>query len=274
MRLGFVTCVQLGLDVLDEIYTEGHRVDAMVTLKDDVSLSKSGRVFIDEMAARHDSALHKTQDINDPRTIEWLHSQELDWIFIVGWSQIAKPDVLDLPRRGCLGMHPTLLPEGRGRASIPWAIIKGLDKTGVTLFKLDEGIDTGALIDAVEIPVHRLETASSLYMKALEAHRQLIRDNIGRIAADAVSLYPQLASEATYWPGRRPSDGQIRSEQTAAEIERLVRALAPPYPPAWWVDSQGREWNILAGTTDLSVPGLRISGQDAPYIATVFDVRT
>lgn len=272
MRLGFVTCVQIGLEVLDEIREQGCRVDAIVTLEDNMALSKSGRVFLDDMAERHSANLHKTRNINDPSTTQWLNDQNLDWLFIIGWSQIAGRELLDLPRLGCLGMHPSLLPVGRGRASIPWAIIKGLTNTGVTLFHLDDGVDTGPIVDAVEIPIKMNETGSSLYLSVVEAHRELIKRNIASVRIGEVTRTPQDDERATYWPGRRPSDGQLLPEHSLAEIDRLVRALAPPYPPAWWVDPRGRTWNVIAGTPTQAAPGLRIPAVDGIYIATVFEL--
>ena len=133
-RFGFVTCVQLGLDVMEEIYAVGGRLCLAMTLPDDVSATKSGRVFIDEFCSRRRIPLIKSRSVNDPEVVKAIVDSDIDWLFIIGWSQIARPTILNAPKEGCIGMHPTLLPEGRGRASIPWAILKGLDETGVTMF--------------------------------------------------------------------------------------------------------------------------------------------
>ena len=93
---------------------------------------------------------------------------------IIGWSQIARDAVLAAPRLGVLGMHPTLLPVGRGRAAIPWAILKGLEKTGVSLFKLDAGVDTGPIGGQISLDVAAEETATSLYERVNAAHCGLI----------------------------------------------------------------------------------------------------
>ena len=121
----------------------GGKIDLLITLKDNKAVDKSGRIYLDEIALKHDVPLLKIKDVNDKEVIEALIKHDIDWLFIIGWSQIARSDLLNTPKKGCIGMHPTLLPVGRGRAAIPWTIIKGLDKTGVTMFKLDEGVDTG-----------------------------------------------------------------------------------------------------------------------------------
>src|SRR5690606_9572551 len=134
-----------------------------------------------------------------------------------GWSQIAAAETISTPAKGAIGAHPTLLPEGRGRAAIPWAIIKGLTKTGVTFFKMDEGVDTGPILGQYEIPLAPAETATVLYDKVNQAHIQLIEKIWEDLAADRVEALAQDESKATYWEGRTPADGELRGEMTVLE---------------------------------------------------------
>jgi methionyl-tRNA formyltransferase len=270
LRTGFVTCVQLGADVLEEIISIGGSVDVVVTLQDDIAINKSGRAFVDDLAKRHAAELHKTRNINERSTVEWLEQQALDWLFIIGWSQIAERDVLDCTRHGAIGMHPTLLPQGRGRASIPWTILKRLGESGVTMFQLDDGVDTGPILAQVEFPIDQRENASSLYRKAVEAHRELIRSTWPHLLSDEIAAEPQDHAKASVWPARRPEDGQIRRDMTVEEAERLVRALAPPYPGARWKDERGHDWYIWAADTNSKHPGMPISLGDGELTATVF----
>lgn len=267
-RFGFVTCVRLGLEVLEEILEVGGSVDAILTLPDDVAREKSGRVFLDDMADAHGADLLKVPNINDPSAIEWLHSHDLDWLFIIGWSQIASPEVLATSRLGTLGMHPTLLPRGRGRASIPWAILKGLEETGVTFFKLDESVDTGPILDQEIVPIAEAETASTLYEKVIGAHRELIRRNWRTLVAESPAFERQDESKATTWPGRSPEDGRIREDMSVDDVERLVRAVAPPYPGALWMDEEGRDIVILEGEPGRDSDGLVLRVSDGAYTAT------
>ena len=164
-KIAFTTCVQLGLSCIEEIYRIGGRLDLLITLKDNKAKDKSGRIYLDEIAERENIPLLKINDINDSKVIDALKKYDIDWLFIIGWSQIAKHDVLETPTHGCIGMHPTLLPIGRGRAAIPWAIIKGLDETGVTIFKLDEGVDTGDIIGQGVIGIFENTTATGFIQK-------------------------------------------------------------------------------------------------------------
>lgn len=247
MRFGFVSCVELGRACMEEIYRKGGRLDLVVTLPDDRAVNKSGRVWLDDFCTRHKVDLVKSPNVNDDQVIQVVREHEIDWLFIVGWSQIARPHLLSAPKRGVLGMHPTLLPAGRGRAAIPWAILKNLPETGVTLFQLDEGVDTGPIISQVRLTIARDETATSLYERVEAAHRTLMGEVWDDLTSDRVVPVPQDDSLATEWPGRRPEDGVIQPTMTVAEVDRLVRAVTRPYPGAFWLlrqEEQGEQGRV------------------------------
>jgi methionyl-tRNA formyltransferase len=234
MKFGFVTCVQLGFSCMKEFYQRGGELDLVVTLPDDKDVNKSGRVYIDDFCNKHRITLLKSTNINNKEVIEVIRKKNIDWLFIIGWSQIVNEDVLNSPKYGAIGIHPTLLPEGRGRASIPWAILKDLKKTGVTMFKLNSGIDTGPIIAQIEIPLNNQITATKLYDQIIDAHSQLIRDNIKSIINGKLNLTSQDDLKATIWPGRKPEDGEINFNGSVYDAEKLVRATTHPYPGAFY----------------------------------------
>ena len=243
MRFGFVTCVQLGLSCMEAIYEIGGTLDLAVTLPDDRAAGKSGRVYIDAFCAAHGVPLVKSNNVNDDAVVDAITRAGIDWLFIIGWSQIARERVLSAPRLGVLGMHPSLLPIGRGRAAIPWAILKRLDRTGVTLFKLDGGIDTGEILDQVEIPLTPETDAAALYADVDAAHVALIKSACPRLLAGALRPQRQDEAAATFWPGRKPEDGQIDLAGSVADAECLVRAVTRPYPGAYFV-RDGRRFTV------------------------------
>lgn len=259
MKFGFVTCVQLGLACMEEIYRVGGSLDLVITLHDDLARKKSGRIYVDDFCSEHNIDVVKIRHINDSESIAAIRDHGIDWLFIIGWSQIAGRQALEAPTRGCLGMHPTLLPKGRGRAAIPWAILKGLDQTGVTLFKLDEGVDTGPILAQEIIPIAPRETATTLYEKVAQAHKTLIGRVWPELVDDRLQLHPQNDSEATVWPGRKPKDGIILPHMTTEEVDRLVRAVTHPYPGAF-VDFQDKRYVLWDGEPHLGKsPDLYIS---------------
>ena len=141
-------------------------------------------------------------------------------------------------------MHPTLLPRHRGRAPIPWAILTGLAKTGVTLFEItDPTADSGPIVGQVEVPIARDETATTLYESLAEAHLELMRTCVPQIVAGTAPRTPQDSRRASSWPKRTPPDGIIDWETRAPYLYDWVRAQTRPYPGAftWLGDDEGRD---------------------------------
>lgn len=259
---------------MEEIVALGGDLKIVLTLPDDVAPKKSGRISLDEFCAQHGFPLRKVRNINETEAVDAIRRADLDWLFVLE-SQIVGNQVLVAPRLGCLGMHPALLPEGRGRAVIPWAILKGLDRTGLTLFKLDAGVDTGPIVEQVVISVERDETATALYGKMMDAHRTLIRLVWDDLLAGAVSLREQDDSVATVWPGRKPEDGRIDETMSVAAVETLVRAVTHPYPGARWRDPAGRDLVVWSGhvqrSEERSAPDRIILLRDGSYVIDEFD---
>lgn len=261
MRFGFVTCVQLGLSCMRAIEEIGGRLDLAITLEDDQARSKSGRIYLDDFCADHRIPLHKARNVNHASVLDAVHDAGLDWLFIIGWSQIARKELLEAPRLGVIGAHPTLLPEGRGRAAIPWAILKGLSRTGVTLFKMDEGVDTGAILDQIEVPIGPQTDASELYAAVEAAHVALIKSAFPKLVAGDLEPRAQDENQATVWEGRRPDDGRIDLQGSVVAAERLVRATTRPYPGAF-VEANGTRmivWRVAieSAAAEPNAPRLR-----------------
>lgn len=257
IRTAFATCVQLGLSCIQEVYRLGGRFDLFITLKDDMAAQKSGRIYLDEVASAHGTELLKIRNINDPEVIAALKTHGIDWLFIIGWSQIARQEVLNAPKRGCIGMHPTLLPKGRGRAAIPWAILYDLPETGVTMFRLDEGVDTGDIIAQGVIPMRDGITATELYHLVDEMHVELMRRHWNEIVSGHVTCTPQDSSQATVWSGRKPEDGEIFSSMTMREAGRMVRAVTHPYPGAF-LRQGGKTLRIWSAKVDPESGAIRL----------------
>ena len=248
IKIAFCTCVQIGKSCIETIISSGGHFDLLITLHYHKSKKKSGRVYIDDIANDNGIPLYKLNHINDADVAEVVKKYEIDWLFIIGWSQIASVDILKVPRKGVIGAHPTLLPIGRGRAAVPWAILKGLDKTGVTFFKMDEGVDTGEILDQFEIPIRSDETATTLYNKVNEAHNELIQQIWPKLIDDVVIGVKQDESLASYWEGRTPADGELYHSMTLKEVDRLVRATTHPYPGAFIMSDSSTKLIIWSGS--------------------------
>ena len=272
-RVGFVTAVEIGAACIREIEALGGPLDLIMTLREDTDPSKSGRADVASLAEGMNVPLVRVRSINDDDAVGALRAADLDWLFIIGWSQIASERVLAVPRLGALGAHPTLLPEGRGRAPIPWTILKGLTESGVTLFVLDDGVDTGPVVEQVKYPVAPNETALSLYAKAEAAHRELIRRVWPHVTSGSITALPQEDANATYWPTRRPSDGKIVRSMTVESVDRLVRAVTRPYPGAF-VKTPASTIRVWRGSMDdpHEADALAINCADGIFWATEYTI--
>jgi methionyl-tRNA formyltransferase len=273
--VGFVTCVELGRSCIDAIYEAGGAIDFAITLPDDRARAKAGRVYLDDMCAARGIELFKVRNINDDACVDFLRQRNVDLLFIIGWSQIAKESLLASVRRG-VGIHPTLLPEGRGRAAIPWAIIKGLRETGITMFLLDDGVDTGPILAQQRIAIGPRETATSLYARVAAAHADLVRRQWAALATDALPGQPQDRTAGSYWPGRTPADGELSKQMSVDDADRLVRATTRPYPGAFIRESDTsiiRVWaGAPAGAAAPPAGARRLSFRDGDYDALDWDV--
>ena len=234
MKVAFCTCVQIGLSCIEAVLEIGGSFDLFISLNDAKAKSKSGRIYLDKLSKETGTPLLKINHVNDKETIAALCEHQIDWLFIIGWSQIASKEVLDTPNFGAIGAHPTLLPVGRGRAAVPWTILKGLDKTGVSFFQMDEGVDTGLILGQEEIKLGEEETATLLYDKVNKAHETLIKTIWPSLIDGSLKGVVQDESNASYWEGRKPSDGIIDTKTMSKfEVDRLVRATTRPYPGAY-----------------------------------------
>ena len=233
MKFAFVTCVQIGLSCMEAIYDINGTLDLIISIPDGKAKKKSGRIYVDDFAEKYNIPLIKSNHVNDAAVIEAIKMHNIDWLFIIGWSQIASKEVIEAPSLGAIGAHPTLLPIGRGRAAIPWAIIKGLDKTGVSFFKMNEGVDTGLILRQEEVPIQPTETALTLYDKVNTAHERLIKKLFIDLGNNTAEGKLQDESKATYWEGRKPEDGELLLKMNINEVDRLVRATTKPYPGAF-----------------------------------------
>jgi methionyl-tRNA formyltransferase len=257
VKIAFCTCVQIGKSCIETIIEAGGRFDLLLSLNDHKSKNKSGRIYLDGIAAETQTPLYKLNHINDQDVADVLKEYEIDWLFIIGWSQIASPQLLNVPTMGVIGAHPTLLPEGRGRAAVPWAIIKGLKKTGVTFFKMDEGVDTGPILGQFEILISPSETATTLYDRVNKAHVDLIKQIWPKLIDGSLVGIKQDESLATYWDGRTPSDGELKNTMSVKDVEILVRATTRPYPGAYKVIDEKTKlivWSGALSTQENSIP--------------------
>jgi methionyl-tRNA formyltransferase len=241
--ISFDTASKACLEAAAEV---GAEVAGIVTLPGPVRPDVSGMCAFDDVADRFGARLIETRDVNDPGTVAAVRRLEPDMIWVVGWSQLVREELLAVPSGGTFGMHPTLLPRHRGRAPIAWTILNGLTRTGVTLFEIsDATADSGAIVGQVEVDVAPDETATTLYGKLAAAELELVQAYFPRLAAGSAPRIRQDPKRASQWPRRAPADGLIDWYTRAGHLDAWVRAQTRPYPGAftWLGDRRLVIWN-------------------------------
>ena len=178
---------------------------------------------------------------------------DADLAVTVAYGLILPPAVLAAPRLGCINAHASLLPRWRGAAPIQRAIMAGDTETGVTIMRMDEGLDTGPILMAERVPIGPETTGGSLHDTLAALSARLVVEAIDGLAAGPLAETPQSADGATYAAKLEKHEAVIDWRAPAAHIERTVRALAPR--PGAWFDHDGERIKVLAaegvaGATD------------------------
>lgn len=234
MRTVWVSFDTIGRASLEAAAEAGAEIVGVVTLPGPIDPNRSGQCAFDDVQARLGAAVHETRDVNADETVAFVRALEPELVFVVGWSQLVRQPLIHLASEGVFGMHPTLLPRHRARAPIPWTILSGLARTGVTLFEIvDATADSGAIVGQVEIPVSADETATSLFASLAAAHVALIREAVPQLLARSAPRVAQDATRTSAWPRRTPADGIIDWETRAPYLYDWVRAQTRPYPGAF-----------------------------------------
>ena len=175
---------------------------------------------------------------------EWVRAQSADVALVVAYGRILRRDVLDGPRLGCVNVHASLLPKYRGAAPITWAVVRGETETGVTLMKLDEGMDTGPIFARVSTPIGPDETAGGLGERLARMGGDVVREWLRRYVAGEYALASQDDAEATAAPMLEKENGRIDWTMGAHQVHDHVRGMSP-WPGAF-TTARGRPLKVHA----------------------------
>ncbi|MGA7121520.1 MAG: methionyl-tRNA formyltransferase [Polyangiaceae bacterium] len=175
---------------------------------------------------------------------DWVRSQAVDVALVVAYGRILPADVLDGPRLGCVNVHGSLLPKYRGAAPIAWAVVNGEASTGITLMKLDEGMDTGPTFARISLDIGPEETAGELAVRLARQGAEAVREWLPKYVAGACKLEPQDDAHATNAPMLEKEDGRIDWSKIARRVHDHVRGMSP-WPGAF-TTSRGRTVKVHA----------------------------
>lgn len=243
MRFAWIGHHLEGLPAFEALLDAGADIVGAVTLTADAAAERSGTADYEPLCRRYGVPLHRTSDVNSPETVGALRALDLDVLFVIGWNQILRTDALATARLGVVGAHASMLPKNRGSAPINWALIRGERETGNSLLWLNEGVDTGAIIDSMAIPITAYDTCATLYERVALTNRDMLL----RLWCQLLKgQRPWIAQpEATEPPlrRRRPADGLLNWRDTSNRVYDFVRALTRPYPGAFG-HLEGERWTV------------------------------
>lgn len=244
----------IGVRCLETLLELGIEVSLVVTHQD----SESEQIWFDsveEVAKKNGIEVIKPENVNAADVVEQVARCEPDHIFSFYYRQMLGQALLDIPAKGAFNLHGSLLPKYRGRVPVNWAIIHGEKETGVSLHRMELKPDAGNLLAQAAVSILANDTAHDVFQKLKCASENLLIEVVPEMLADRVFETPMRLEDGSYFSGRKPEDGRINWRMSAGDIHNLVRAVAPPYPGAFFE----------TGSHRVDVLGSYIKGEKARF---------
>ncbi|MHA1744156.1 MAG: methionyl-tRNA formyltransferase [Candidatus Heimdallarchaeota archaeon] len=233
MRLVLIGNLEMAADILQELLKTHHTVVGVVVPEKKPTDSQPRFLLFENLAEKNKIPIIRTNNINDERTVESLLRLSPDLAIVIGWSQIISKKVLDIPKKGTIGLHASKLPQGRGGAPVNWSIIHGEPELGITLFYLDEGVDSGDILSQEAVKIEDSDDVKSVFGKLASVAKRMVPQVVTSIERGTASRKKQDITKATYRPRRKPNDGLICWRKKSRELFNWIRALTHPYPGAF-----------------------------------------
>lgn len=234
MRVIYMGTPDFSVGALEEIIKAGHEVVLVVTQPDKPKGRGKAMQYtpVKECALEHGLEVFQPVKIREIDNVEYLKKYNPDIIVVAAFGQILPKSILDMAPYGCINIHASLLPKYRGAAPIQWSVINGDEVSGVTIMRMDEGIDTGDMIIKRQVRLAEDETGGSLFDKLADVGAKLCIEAMDMIEKGTAEYVPQDHNESTHTSMISKELGEIDWSKSAVEIERLIRGLNP-WPSAY-----------------------------------------
>ncbi len=233
MKIIFIGKVNFSKTILLEIINRKIMLSGVVT-----SNSKginSDHVNLSKISKKNKIPTLVTKNINSISAIKWISDIQPDLILCIGWSQILRKEIIDIPKLYTIGYHPTNLPENRGRHPLIWSLVLGLKNMVSTYFIISERVDYGHILSKRKVLIKKSDNAGSMYLKLEKVASNQIISIINKIKKNNLVIKPIGNSKGNIWRRRYNSDGKVDWRMTANAIHNLTRALNFPYDGAYFV---------------------------------------
>ena len=232
MKIFFISGVKLGLDSLEFLIAKKEHICGVLTYLESHS-NRSGYVDFSPICKKNSIPIFKADDLTDASLLTQIKELSPDLILVIGYSFIIPDSILKIPKYKVIGHHPTLLPKHKGNAPIPWSLITGLTKSGVTFFYLESKIDSGLIVAQKEFDISFDDDASTLYQKMTNATLDLLPSLLSQLKNNSISPMNPDPNRSSKWPKRKPEDGIIDWNTSTINLYNWIRAQTHPYPGAF-----------------------------------------
>ncbi len=259
MRVVFMGTPDIAATCLERILQAGTHVVGVYT-KPDTPQNRGMKLTqspVKQVAVQAGIPVYQPVSFKDHETVETLRALNPDVIAVVAYGKILPQRVLDIPPKGCINIHASILPQLRGSGPVQWAILRGFRETGVTAMYMAAKMDAGDMIEARRTPIDPEENAQSLLDRLAQIGGDLLADTLNRLERETVEGTPQNEAEATYAPMLTKDLCPIDWEKTPLEIKNQVRGL-DPWPVAT-MELEGRRFRVyqvaISDKTTKAAPG-------------------
>ena len=234
MRVVFMGTPDFAAGILEAVVLAGHEVVLAVSQPDKPKGRGKALQFppVKEYAISQGIEVYQPRKVREAECVEFIRERQPEIIVVAAFGQILPKELLDLPKYGCINVHASLLPKYRGAAPIQWAVINGDKVSGVTIMRMDVGLDTGDIIETAETEISPEETGGSLFDKLEKLGAKLLVETMEKIENGTARYTKQEESQARHVGMIDKSMGDIDWKKSAVEIENLIRGLNP-WPSAY-----------------------------------------
>ena len=262
MKLLFMGSGRFAVPSLRVLLDSSHEVLALFTQPD----KPAGRGHelrsppTKELVLERSVRVHQPKRIREPESVSLIQELAPECIVVAAYGQIIPKSILDIPSKGIINVHGSILPAYRGAAPIQWAIVRGETETGITTMLMDEGLDTGAILLQEKLSIEPDDTSRTLEDKLARVGADLVLETLRRWGTGSITPIPQDDMRATLAPRIKQVDAFVNWNHTAVEIERAVRGFIP-WPVAHTTVSgkKVKLWGAAVIPTDEATAGETIS---------------
>ncbi|MEW6665921.1 MAG: methionyl-tRNA formyltransferase [Thermodesulfobacteriota bacterium] len=257
----FMGTPEFALPTLQAIVQHGHRVITVVTQPDRPKGrgKRPGMSPVKKFALERGLEVLQPEKASDPHFCEILRGRQPDLVLVVAFGQLLRQRFLDIPRWGVINIHASLLPAYRGAAPIQRAVLNGETRTGLTVMRLDAGLDTGPILFQEETLIGEDETAGQLHDRLAKLAGDLTIRSLRQMAEHPVEERPQDHERATYAPKLEKEMGLVEWHRSAAQVSAFIRAFDPK--PGAFTFCQGKEIKLYASRVAPEAGGPGVPGR-------------